>query len=165
MSRSPRKEHGTNEPPPTGRVQETSKGDATCPSTSQNPSCWHPSWLGNAAPPGRPLSPNDWLQNAGNSPHHYKTQDFELSGRATLGSLTLMLSAWAPFPSVFCFVSSCMSPRTVHFPVLNKSPQRPWKRSPFLQHLNLRCFHLRNRGRLDKELAGDLLERPLGYQY
>ena len=117
------------------------------------------------APPGRSLSANDWPQNAGNSPHHHKTQDFELSGRATLGSLTLMLSAWAPFPSVFCFVSSCMSPRTVHFPVLNKSPQRPWKRSPLLQHLNLWYFHLRNRGRLDKEHAGELLERPLGYQY
>ena len=44
----PEKEHGTNKPPPTGRVQETSKGDARCPSTSQNPPLWHPSWLSNA---------------------------------------------------------------------------------------------------------------------
>ena len=35
------KEHGTHKPPPTGRVQERSKGDTTCPTTSQNP-LWHP---------------------------------------------------------------------------------------------------------------------------
>ena len=39
MTGEPSKEHGTNKPPPIGRVQERSKGDATCPSTSQNPSC------------------------------------------------------------------------------------------------------------------------------
>ena len=37
------KEHGTNKPPPIGRIREMSKGDTTCPTTSQNPSCWHPS--------------------------------------------------------------------------------------------------------------------------
>ena len=42
----PGKEHRTNTPSPTGRVRERSKGDATCPSTCKNPSCWHPSWLG-----------------------------------------------------------------------------------------------------------------------
>ena len=40
----PGKKHGTNKPPPTGRVRERSKGDTTCPTTSQNP-LWHPSWL------------------------------------------------------------------------------------------------------------------------
>ena len=33
----PGKEHGTNRPPPTGRVRERLKGDTVCPSTSQNP--------------------------------------------------------------------------------------------------------------------------------
>ena len=41
------KEHRTNKPPLTRRVWERSKGDTTCPTTSQNP-CWHPSWLRNA---------------------------------------------------------------------------------------------------------------------
>ncbi|CAN0463673.1 unnamed protein product, partial [Rangifer tarandus platyrhynchus] len=36
---------GPGKPPPTGRVQERSQGDA---STSQNPSRWHLSWLSNA---------------------------------------------------------------------------------------------------------------------
>ena len=35
-------EHGTNKPPLTRRVQDRSKGDITCPTTSQNPSHWHP---------------------------------------------------------------------------------------------------------------------------
>ena len=39
MTGGPSKEHRPNKPPPAGRVQERSKGDATCPTTSQNPSC------------------------------------------------------------------------------------------------------------------------------
>jgi len=42
------KEHGTNKPPPTGRVLERSKGDTTCLTTSKNPLLWHPSWLNKA---------------------------------------------------------------------------------------------------------------------
>jgi len=35
MTGGPGKKPGTNKPPPTGRVQERSKGDATCPTTSR----------------------------------------------------------------------------------------------------------------------------------
>ena len=35
-----------NKPPSTGRIWERSKGEATCPSPSQNP-CWHPFFLSN----------------------------------------------------------------------------------------------------------------------
>ena len=48
MTGDPDKEYGTNKPPPTRRVQERWKGDTACPSTSQNPSCQHPSWLSDA---------------------------------------------------------------------------------------------------------------------
>ena len=41
----PDKEQGTNKLPPTGRVQERSKGDTTGLTTSQNHPLWHPSWL------------------------------------------------------------------------------------------------------------------------
>ena len=44
MTGGPGKEHRTNQPPSTRRVQERSKGDTACPTTSQNP-FWHPSWL------------------------------------------------------------------------------------------------------------------------
>ena len=56
----PGKKHGTNKPPPTGRVLESSKGDTTCPTTSQNPSLWHPSWLNNACTT-RTDSESGWL--------------------------------------------------------------------------------------------------------
>ena len=36
------KVHGTNKPLLTRKVWERSKGDSTCPPTSQNPSCWLP---------------------------------------------------------------------------------------------------------------------------
>ena len=44
----PSKEHGTNKPPPTGRIWERSKGYAACPTTSRNRPRWNPSWLSNA---------------------------------------------------------------------------------------------------------------------
>ena len=47
MTGGPGKEHETNKPPPTGRVQERSEGDITCLTTSQNP-LWHPSWQNKA---------------------------------------------------------------------------------------------------------------------
>ena len=58
----PGKEHGTNKPRPTGRVQKRSKGDAMCPTTSQNPKMSYHIHLGWAIhmPPGRTLSQNDW---------------------------------------------------------------------------------------------------------
>ena len=39
MAGDPDKEYGANKPPPAGRVRERSRGNTTCPSTSQNPSC------------------------------------------------------------------------------------------------------------------------------
>ena len=56
----PDKEHGTNKPPPIGRVQERAKVDIPCPTTSQNPSCWHQSWL-NKACTIRKDSESEWL--------------------------------------------------------------------------------------------------------
>ena len=47
MTGDPGTENRANKPPPTGQAQERSKGDAMCPATSQNPSCWHSSWLSN----------------------------------------------------------------------------------------------------------------------
>ena len=48
MTGGPGKQQGTNKPPPTGGVQERSKGDTTCPTSSHNPSLWHPFWLSKA---------------------------------------------------------------------------------------------------------------------
>ena len=75
------------------------------------------------------------------SPHH-KTRDYEPRSRAVLlGSLTLLLSTWVPFPSeISCFVSTCVSLDNSFPSVRQESILRPWKGSPFLQQGN----HYRN---------------------
>ena len=58
--------HGTDKPP-TGRVKERKKGDATCPLTSQNPSHLHPSWLSNTCANRKdPMS--EWLDRENHQP-------------------------------------------------------------------------------------------------
>ena len=110
MAAGPGKEHGANKPPPTGRVQERSKGDSTCRTTSQNPSRWRPSWLSGACT-NRKDSESDWLRRPGNESHDHKTWVCEPRGRTVLrGRLTLLLSARLLLPSkIFCFVSTCIS--------------------------------------------------------
>ena len=80
----PSKEHGTNKPPPTGRVQERSKGDTTYPTTSQNPFLWHPSWLNKAC--------TTWLakDNMETNPITIKPET---------GSQVAELFSWVPLPT------------------------------------------------------------------
>ena len=108
----PAKEHRTNKPPPTGRVQERSKGDTTCLTTSQNRSLWHPSWL-NKACTTRKDSESEWLakDNPETNTVTIKPWDCKPCGSAVLlGSLTLLLSTQVPFPNkISCFVSTCVS--------------------------------------------------------
>ena len=59
-------------------------------STSQNPSCGHPSWLSHACPPGRIPSRNGWRRQPKNQCLHLKP---EIASRLT-GRLS-----WAPSPS------------------------------------------------------------------
>ena len=120
----PGKEHGTNKPPPTGRVQERSKGDITCLTTSQNPSLWHPSWL-NKVCTTRKDSESEWLakDNPEINPITIKPE--------TASHVTELFS-WVPLPS--CSPPECpvpikslalsvhVSPWTIHFRVLDKSP-------------------------------------------
>ena len=119
----PGKEHGTNKPPPTGRVWETSKRDTTCPTTSQNP-CWHPSWL-NKVSTTRKDSESEWLakDNPGTNPIVIKPKNV---------SHVADLFSWVPLP--YCSPPGCpfpikslallahVSPWTIHFWVLDKSP-------------------------------------------
>ena len=74
MTGDPDKEYRTNKPPPTRRVRERSKEDSACPSTSQNPSRYHPSWLSDACAT-RKDSELEWLamQNKGNYKQGEKT--------------------------------------------------------------------------------------------
>ena len=107
----PGKEQGTNKPPPTRRVWERSKGDTTCPTTSQNPSLWYPSWL-NKLCTTRKDSESEWLakDNPETNPITIKPETASQSRAVLLGSLTLLLSTWAPFPNkISCFFSACVS--------------------------------------------------------
>ena len=123
MTEGPGKEHGTKKPPPAGRVRERSK---EMPRVRPLPRILlagiHLGWTGRA-PPGRTLSQNNWLRTTRKYSHHHETRDCEPRGRAALlGSLPLLLSAWAPLPNkVSDFVSTCVSPRTIHFRALEKS--------------------------------------------
>ena len=115
-SRGPGNEHGTNEPPPTGRARGRSK-ETPRPPTSQSPPLWHPPWPSTAWPRA------DWVRmtgqgQPGSESHHEETRDLEPRGRAALlGSLTPLLSTLAPLSNKvsFCqpvcllaqFISKC----------------------------------------------------------
>ena len=103
-------------------------------STSQNPSCGHPSWLSHACPPGRTPSRNGWPKATQKPMPSPKTRDHKPCGRAPLlGSLALLLSAWCPFPWKSLSLSARMSPWTIQFRALDKRPLGPWKGAPLLQ--------------------------------
>ena len=120
----PGKERGTNKPPPTRTVRERSKGDTACPTTSQNPSLWHPSWL-NKVCTTRKDSGSEWLAK-----DNLETNPITINPE-TASHVTEQFS-WVPLP--YCSPPGCpfpikslalsaqVSPRTIHFRVLDKSP-------------------------------------------
>ena len=120
----PGKEHGTNKPPPTRKVQERSKGDTTCLTTSQNHSLWHPSWL-NKACTTRKHSESEWLakDNPETNPITIKP---ETVSRATWQSCSpgfpypYCSPPRCPFPIKSLALSAHVSPWTIHFRVLDK---------------------------------------------
>ena len=136
----PGKEQGTNKPSPTGRVQERSKGDITCLTTSQNPFLWHPSWL-NKVCTTRKDSKSEWLAED-NPETNPITINWESASHMAehVGSLTFLLSAWVHFPDkISCFLSTCVSSDNSFLSVRKELSLGPWKGSPFLQqnHKNL----------------------------
>ena len=120
----PDKEHGTNKPPLTGRVQERSKGDTICPTTSQNPSLWHPSWL-NKACTTRKDSESEWLAKDNPETDPITIKPKTVSHLAELFSwvpLPYCSPPGCPFPIKSLALSAHVSPWTIHFWVLDKSP-------------------------------------------
>ena len=114
------KEYGTNKPPPTGRVQERSKGDTTCLSTSQNPSRYHPSCLSDAYTT-RKDSELEWLAK-----DHPETNSITI--KPETASHTAERFSWVPLPY---FVSTYVSSDNL-FPSVRQEPSfGPWKGPPF----------------------------------
>ena len=140
-TRGPGKEHGTNKPPPTGRVWERSKGDITRPTTSRNP-LWHTSWL-NKACTTKKDSESEWLaeDNPETNPITIKPET---------ASLVVELFSWVPLPSCSLTrhlfpikspgLSARVSPRIIHFQVSDKSPVSGPGRGP--PSCNSSCFSL-----------------------
>ena len=122
----PGKEQGTNKPPPTRRVWERSKGDTTCPTTSQNPSLWHPSWL-NKVCTTRKDSESEWLTKDNPETNPITIKRETASHVAELFSwvpLPYCSPFGCPFPIKSLALSAHVSPQTVHFLVLDKSPEQ-----------------------------------------
>ena len=119
----PGKKHRTNKPPPTGRVQERSKGDTTFPTSSQNPSPWHPSWL-NKVCTTRKNSESEGLAKDNQETNPITTQPETASHVAELFSwvpLPYCSPPGHPFPLKSLALSAHVSPWTIHFQVLDKS--------------------------------------------
>ena len=120
----PGKEHRTNKPPPTGRVQDRSKGDTTFPTTSQNPSLQHTSWL-NKAYTTRKDSESEWLAKDNPETNPITIKRETVSSVAELFSwvsLPYCSPLGCPFPIKSLALSAHVSPQTIHFQVLDKSP-------------------------------------------
>ena len=120
----PAKEHGTNKPPPTGSIWERSKGDTKCPTTSQNPSLWRPSWL-NKARTTRKDPESEWLakDNPETSPVTVKLKPASyVAEQFSWVPLPSCSPPRCPFPIKSLAFSAHASPQTIHFRVLDKSP-------------------------------------------
>ena len=131
----PGNEHGTKKPPPTGRVQERSKGDTTCLTTSQNP-LWHSSWL-NKACTTKKDSESELLAKDNRETNPITIKPETASHVTELFSWVLLPYCFppgCPFPNkISCFVSPCVSSDNSFLSVRQKPSFRPWKESPFLQ--------------------------------
>ena len=133
MTGGPGKEYRTNKPPKPRRVWERSKGDATGLTISQNPSCWHPSWLSNACATWKDPE-SEWLakDNPETNPITIKPE--------TASHMAEQFS-WVPSPCCFpprhyfpiksLVCQHVLSPWMIHFHVLDKSPlSGPGRGSP-----------------------------------
>ena len=134
MTGGPGKEHGTNKPPPTRRVLERSKRDTTCLTTSQNPSRWHPSWLSDVCAT-RKDSKSEWLakDNVKTNPITIKPEtESHVAEQSSWLPLRYYSLPGCPFPVKSLALSACVSPQTIHFQVLDKSPlSGPGRGPPF----------------------------------
>ena len=124
MTGGPGKEHRTNKPPPTRRVKERSKGDTTCPTTSQNPSHWYLSLLSKSCAT-RKDSESEWLakDNPETNPIIIKPKtESHMAEQFSWIPLPYCSPSGWPFTIKSLALSAHVSPQTIHFRVSDKSP-------------------------------------------
>ena len=123
MTGDPDKEYRTNKPPPTRRVQERSKGDtAVCPLPRIPLASIHLGWA-MRAPPGK--TELEWLAKDNPETNPITIQSETASHVAEQFSwvpLPYCSPPGCPFPRKSLALSAHMSPRTIHFQVLDRSP-------------------------------------------
>ena len=129
------KEHGTNNPPSTGRIWERS-GEATCPTNLPESSLLESILAEQCLQYQEGLSQNDWADTTQKLIPSPQTQDCEPRGRAVLlDSLNLLCSTGMPLSNkISCFINTCVSSNNSFPSVSQEPPVRPWKGSPFLEH-------------------------------
>ena len=146
MTGGPIKENGANKPPPIRRVQERSKGDTTCPTTSQNPPHWNPFWLNNACTT-RKDPESEWLarDNPETNPITKKPETAihmaEQFSRFPLPSCPL---PGHPFLIKSLALSARVSSQTIYFQVIDKSALLGLGRGPCsCNTTSTGCWHVR----------------------
>ena len=101
-----------------------SKGVTTCPTTSWNPSLWHPSWLNKVCTTGKDSESEWFIKN--NPETNLITIKPEAASHVTEQFSWVPLSSCFPsrhpFPIKSRALKAHVSPRTIHFWVLDKSP-------------------------------------------
>ena len=139
FTRGPSKEHRIHKPPPTRRIWERSKGDTACPTTSQILSHWHPSWLSNMHAT-RKNPESQWLAKESPETNPITIEPKTVSHTAEQFSwvaLPYCTLPGHPFPINFLALSAHVSPLTIHFRVLDKSPlSGPGRYPTFLQQIH-----------------------------
>ena len=101
-----------------------SKGDTTCTTSSQNPSFWHPSWL-NKACTTRKDPESECLAKDNSETNSIIIKPETASHVAEQFScvpLPYCSPPRCPFPIKSLALSAHVSPQTIHFRVLDKSP-------------------------------------------
>ena len=139
---SPSKEHRTDKPPPTRRIWERSKGDATGPTISQNPPRWNASWLSSmCTPTNDPVS--EWLARV--NPETNPETARHVTEQLSWVLLPCCSLPGLPFPIRSLALSAHVSVDNSFLSVKQEPTLRPWKGSPFLKHKDVRvtsnCSH------------------------
>ena len=136
MIGGPNKEHGTNKPLPTGRIWERSKEDVTCPTTSQNPPCWNSSWLSSVCTP-RNDPKSDWLARVNWESNPVTETARHVTEQFSCVLLPCCSLPGLPFPIKSLALSAHVSVDKSFLSVKQEPTLRPWKGSPFLQHMDV----------------------------
>ena len=138
----PTKEHGTNKPSPTRRVQERLKGGTTGLTTSQK-TCWHSSWLSNVC--ATKMNPeSEWLSKdkPETNPITIKPETWShMAEQPSWVPLPYGSPPGCPLPRKSLALSACVSPQTIHFWIFDKRHfSGPGNGPPSCNRLILRLF-------------------------